>query len=351
MAVQAQYPSNILLPDFRNRSGQDHRNVLLVGFGSDNQMHSQPNQPPHIFNAVPNSVHGQQNGAMFHLPEEPTSRKRPREAVDLIALQHQRPLLINLCDLHQQAPATGPGIVPHSVGTVSTGLRLAFEDEQVNASRPSATRGDAASTFHFLTEDITSQLQKQKEELDQFVRAQADQLRQSLEEKRQRHSQSMLSMIEESVLRQMREKDLEMEKINLRNKELEEQVKQLKLEACIWQSKAKHQEAMVKSLRKSLQQAVVQGREQSKEGCGDSEADDAESVHIDPNAEAHRARSLRGSKNTRDQRTCKVCQKNSVSILLLPCRHLCLCRDCDIAVDSCPLCYSMKNASVEVYMS
>jgi len=203
----------------------------------------------------------------------------------------------------------------------------------------------------FLTEDIASQLQKQKEELDQFVRAQADQLRQSLEEKRQRHSQSMLSMIEESVLRKIREKDLEMEKVNLRNRELEEQVKQLKLEACIWQSKAKHQEAMVKSLRKSLQQAVVQGREQSKEGCGDSEADDAESVHIDPNAEAHRARSLRGSKNTRDQRTCKVCQKNSVSILLLPCRHLCLCRECDIAVDSCPLCYSMKNASVEVYMS
>lgn len=351
MAVQAQYPSNVLLPDFRNRRGQDLRNVLLVGFGSDSQMHSEPNQPSHIFNAVPNSVHGQQNGAMFHLPEDPPSRKRPREAVDLIALQHQRPLLINLCDLHQQAPAAGPGNVPHSVGTVSTGLRLAFEDEQVNASRPSATRGDAASTLHFLTEDIASQLQKQKEELDQFVRAQADQLRQSLEEKRQRHSQSMLSMIEESVLRKIREKDLEMEKVNLRNRELEEQVKQLKLEACIWQSKAKHQEAMVKSLRKSLQQAVVQGREQSKEGCGDSEADDAESSHIDPNVEAHRARSLRGSKNTRDQRTCKVCQKNSVSILLLPCRHLCLCRECDNAVDSCPLCYSMKNASVEVYMS
>ena len=43
------------------------------------------------------------------------------------------------------------------------------------------------------------------------MRAQTDQLRQSLEEKRQRHSQSILSMIEESVLRQMREKDLEME--------------------------------------------------------------------------------------------------------------------------------------------
>ena len=67
----------------------------------------------------------------------------------------------------------------------------------------------------------------------------------------------MLSMIEESVLRKMKEKDLELERINPRNRELEEQVKQLKLEACIFQSKAKHKEAMVKSLRKSLQQDVV----------------------------------------------------------------------------------------------
>ena len=148
-------------------------------------------------------MHGQQNGAMFHMPEDPPSRKRPREAVDIIALQHQRPLLITLCNLHQQAPDAGPGNVPHSVGIVSTGLRLAFEDEQVNSSIPSATRGDAASTLHFLIAHIASQLQKQKEELDQFVRAKADQLRQSLEEKRQRYL-SMLSMIEESVLRKIR---------------------------------------------------------------------------------------------------------------------------------------------------
>ena len=115
-------------------------------------------------------MYGQQNGAIFHLPEEPTSRKGPREVVDLIALQQQKPILINLCDIHQQAPTIGPGIVPNSVGVVSTGLRLAFEDEQINSSRSSATKGDEASTFHFLTDDITSQLQKQKEELDQFVR-------------------------------------------------------------------------------------------------------------------------------------------------------------------------------------
>ena len=105
---------------------------------------------------MPNSMYGQKNGAIFHMPEDSPSRKRPREVVDIMSLQHQRPLLINLCDLHQQAPAAGPGNVPHSVGTVSTSLRLEFEDEQVNSSIPSATRGDAASTLHFITEHIAS---------------------------------------------------------------------------------------------------------------------------------------------------------------------------------------------------
>ena len=69
----------------------------------------------------------------------------------------------------------------------------------------------------------------------------------------------MLSMIEESVLRKIREKYSEMEKFNLRNRELEEQVKQLKLEACIWQRKAKHQEAMVNSLRKTILVLLTNG--------------------------------------------------------------------------------------------
>lgn len=294
-----------------------------------------------------NTAHGQQvlstNGAIFHFPEEPSSRKRPREIVDHIPLQQQRPSLINLSDLQQQ---TGPGIVSHSARTVSTGLRLAFEDEQVNSSTKFAPRVDLASTMPFLSEDITSNLQKQKEEIDQFLRVQGDQLRQALAEKRHRHFRSLLSMIEEAASRQMKEKDLEMEKINLRNMELEEQIKQLKLESCMWQNKVRNQEAVMANLRRSLQQALGQVREQSKEGCGDSEENDAESVHIDPNV-----RSLRASKDLRDQSTCKVCHKNSVSILLLPCRHLCICKDCDVQVDTCPLCYHMKNASVEVYMS
>ncbi|KAH9299776.1 hypothetical protein KI387_031458, partial [Taxus chinensis] len=157
---------------------------------------------------------------MFHLPEEPSSRKRAREVVDHIPLQQQRPSLVNLSDLQQQAV---PGIAPQSARTVSTGLRLAFEDEQVNSSTQFVARCDAGSTLSFLSEDMRTKLQKQKEEIDQYLRVQGDQLRQALAETRQRHSRSLLSMIEEGVTRRMKEKDLEIEKMNLRTMELEEQ--------------------------------------------------------------------------------------------------------------------------------
>ena len=52
-----------------------------------------------------------------------------------------------------------------------------------------------------------------------------------------------------------------------------------------------------------------------------------------------------------EMRKCKICKVNEVCMLLLPCRHLCLCRDCERGMDACPACGTTKNASVQVYMS
>ncbi len=141
-------------------------------------------------------------------------------------------------------------------------------------------------------------------------------------------------------MRRFREKDLEIENIKRQNEELAEHVKQLRMEAHRWEVKAKSNEAMVAALKSNLQQAhqaVALSREQSKEGCGDSEADDA--------------RTFQENRELREQRMCRVCRCNDVSILLLPCRHLCLCKECETRLDACPLCRSLKNASVQVYMS
>lgn len=345
MAIQAQYPSNVLLPDFRTRNGQasDYKGLLGVGFGSAALLDEYHAAGMHIQPPL-NTAHGQRVPSIFPVvfqtPEDQAcSIKRAREPVDLLSLQCKRPSLMSLSDLSQQAP-----------GTVSTGLRLAFEDEH-GTSAPNTAKGDSDSIFSCLSDELNTKLQQQRDEMDQFLRVQGEHLRQSLVEKRQRYLRSLLNVIEEGLSRSLRDKDLEMEKVNRRNMELEERVKQLKLEAHLWQSKARNHEAMVATLKSNLQQAVVQSKEQNREGCGDNEADDAESAHVDPNVEVNYAKPLRGSKDPRDQITCKICRKNAISILLLPCRHLCLCRDCEMTFDTCPVCHAIKNASVEVYMS
>ncbi len=96
------------------------------------------------------------------------------------------------------------------------------------------------------------------------------------------------------------------------------------------------------------QQAVAFSREQSKEGCGDSEADDAASSHHgdDPHAQT-----FKENREVHEQLTCRVCYDNDVSILLIPCQHLCLCKECAARLDKCPLCRCHKVDSLKVYMA
>ncbi len=195
-----------------------------------------------------------------------------------------------------------------------------------------------------------------------FSLSQGEQLRQLLEEKRQRHSRALVAAVEEGVSWQLQEKEMELEKMRRQNSQLAEHVKQVSLEAHRWENKARTYQVMATALRSNLQQAQQQAvalslREQSKEGCGDSEADDAASsshhgdkVVIRDDDDAH-ARTCKENRELREQRCCRVCRCNDVSILLLPCRHLCLCKECESRLDACPLCRSLKNASVQVYMS
>lgn len=195
-----------------------------------------------------------------------------------------------------------------------------------------------------------------------FSFSQGEQLRQLLEEKRQQHSQALVAAVEEGVSWRLREKEMELEKMRRQNSQLAEHVKQVSLEAHRWENKARTYQVMTTALRSNLQQAQQQAvalslREQSKEGCGDSQADDAASsshhgdkVVTRDDDDAH-ARTCKENRELREQRCCRVCRCNDVSILLLPCRHLCLCKECESRLDACPLCRSLKNASVQVYMS
>lgn len=363
MAVQAPH-SAIALPDLPARTSQheniENRSFLnLISYGPSSRL--EDIQHSVVSGAAAVQSHQRLFQPGFSLPNvlflpqplldsttNPAGVKKRRRVSNArrTPQQKQQRAAIPLVDLNQ---AHGSSVAPQS-GVVSIGLRLAFDDDRssVTSSKP-----DMAFAAHaILRDELSAQFSQQQEELDQFLRSQADQLRLALEERRQRHSEALIASIEESVARRIRENEVELEKVNRRNRDLEEQVKLLSVETHMWQSKAKSNEAMVSILKTNLQQAVVQSRDQSKiEGCGDSEADDAASAHLDGNAEAQ-ARFLTGKRDQGELlRACKRCRSKEVSILLLPCLHLCLCNDCKGEVERCPVCNSLSSWSIEVYLS
>lgn len=171
-----------------------------------------------------------------------------------------------------------------------------------------------------------------------FISKQEEQLRRTIAEKRQRHYRALLEAVEESVARKLRVREAEVEKATRRNAELEARAAQLSVEAQVWQAKARAQEATAVSLQAQLQQAMSGGGDGGTDGI-EGQADDAESAHIDPDRVE-----ISGP-------SCKACKKRLASVVLLPCRHLCLCTDCDQVAQTCPLCLSLRNSSVEVYLS
>ncbi|XVE85100.1 hypothetical protein DITRI_Ditri17bG0064800 [Diplodiscus trichospermus] len=279
--------------------------------------------------------------------------KRGRETEDIQRRQKlQISLNYNVCQEEADRSATIP-----NPNAVSTGLRLSYDDDERNSSVTSAsgsmTKGP--SMILSLGDSVRSELDRQKEEFDQYIKIQEEHMTKGIRDMEPRHMASFLAAIEKGVSKKLMEKDIELETMNCKNKELIERIKQVATEAQNWHYRAKYNESIVNVLKSNFQQAISQGAEQGKEGFGDSEVDDAAS-YIDPNnffsipvgAGKSVSRNQHGMK---EQMICWACKSKEASILLMPCRHLCLCKDCDVLISVCPVCQVMKTVGVQVYLS
>ncbi|XP_026655694.1 probable BOI-related E3 ubiquitin-protein ligase 2 isoform X2 [Phoenix dactylifera] len=228
-------------------------------------------------------------------------------------------------------------------GSVSTGLGLSLDDRRVAASS-----GDSPlPLLPMIDEDIDREVQRMDAEMDRFIKIEVERLRQSILEKVQTKQFQTLASVEDSILRKMREKEAEVEEINKRNTELEEQMKQLAMEVGTWQLRVKYNENMITHLKYSLDQVYAQSRD-NKEGCGDSEVDDTASYCN--GGVINLQLMCKENKEMKDSMACKICKHNEACMLLLPCRHLCLCKECESKLSFCPLCQSSKFIGMEIYM-
>ncbi|OIW10322.1 hypothetical protein TanjilG_28073 [Lupinus angustifolius] len=331
MAVQAQYPPNILL---LNRNGQEGNDYSL----------QQPQSKVEL-------LHQSQN---LHNNENANSRQRGREDVvtnpspnnimnPMFPMQPHPQNFIELSQLHNQ----------HQ-NVVSTGLGLSFGDQQKQRLQLHQQQHGCNSSS-FLSEGFSSQVKQKGDEFDIFLHAQGEELMRTLAEKMQRHYQELLRKAEEAVARRLREKEAEVEKAMRRHAELEARAAQMSAEAQVWQAKAMAQEAAAASLQAQLQQTLTAAGSAGCRGGDDGgaglpfaqdggQAEDAESTYIDMDR-------VEVVESVAARAKCKGCRKRVVSVVVLPCRHLCICAECDSRLRACPICLTPKNSTVEVYLS
>ncbi|PKA58879.1 putative E3 ubiquitin-protein ligase LUL3 [Apostasia shenzhenica] len=243
--------------------------------------------------------------------------------------------------------------------TIATGLALAFDGQNRRSS---------------FSEELSALISQQQVEIGQFLLAQVaadlshlshplisssdilviwvlllvrqeEQLRRALAESQQR----LLNAVAESIDRRLTEKEAEVDYEKRRSTELEERLALLRSQSMAWQTRAIAGQAAVSSLHAQIRQVVLRPPVDELTGESPSPLPDAESANMESGPTGPAGPAVRSA----PARPCLRCRQRPASILVLPCRHLCLCSDCASpgAGEGCPACGCLRAGSVEVFFS
>ncbi|RWW32317.1 hypothetical protein GW17_00003014 [Ensete ventricosum] len=314
---------------------------------------------------------GVNDGTVFSDPKSELScnasgpRKRPREAELLVALQQpSQDYKLNL-ESRLRYPNLTNRLVPLS-SIAANVTPSACQQSRLVESGSTSTSGRPAS---LLTQDLVSHLLTQKIEIDALVRLQvrsvvssfpsleskyfssnylkSERLRGGLNEAWRSRCWALLQGVEQHAAKRLTEKEVELEKALKRNSELEERIRQVSTEIQMWSSVAKNHQTVAANLQASLEHVLQEAAAAPapQEGYGDTD-DDAHSGCF-----AVAPALMEVDARRRRKGTCQACGYGKACVLLLPCRHLCLCKVCESTVDACPVCHSAKNCVIQVFIS
>ncbi|CAN8269406.1 unnamed protein product [Cochlearia groenlandica] len=239
----------------------------------------------------------------------------------------------------------------------SSPSRKRFREESLNLVDHTPRQKPCTDPLMFLGQDLSCNVQNHNLDIDRLIYNHVEIMRKEIEEKRKTQEKKIIQAIELGLTKKLRAKDEEINNITKLNLFLEEKVKSLHVENQIWRDVAQSNEATVNALRSNLQQvltAVEKNRweeatvahDDVESCCGSNEVvgDSGENTWrlVGEAQDKKRVRTLASTTK------CRGCGKGEASVLLLPCRHVCLCSKCESLFNTCPICKSPKNATLNV---
>lgn len=294
---------------------------------------------------------------------QPSLKKKSIDTHDALNGQHGLFPAIN-CSQN----AGNPLLFDSLAGLFSTGVRLSLQTRGLDYPLPSTSgRVITNSTIMpVLSRELQYLLLKQKEDIEQEIKVYGQRMRQDLEKKTVNHMRAIIVAMDGGIRKMIKRKDDELERARSTNEKLEKRVKELEEEGRQWKEYARKSEMLAWNLRYRIETAMmkIEANKQSKmEGCGESQElvncasscnpQEKQNHGIGQDQEHQNLSNQQKLQQylNKTQPSCKLCRANHVCILLLPCRHLCLCKSCEALLDHCPLCQVIKNASIQVYLS
>ncbi|KAL0739454.1 hypothetical protein Bca4012_015664 [Brassica carinata] len=183
-------------------------------------------------------------------------------------------------------------------------------------------------------------MEKQRQEIDQFIRIQSERLRYALQEQRKQETETILRTMKTKALVLMAQKEEEMSRALSKNIELENLLRKMETENQTWQRMAHENEAMVASLNSTLEQV----RERAAT-CSDdaTAAEDEGSFCGGGDGDGFPGKKINSC--------CWNCgSSGETRVLFLPCRHLCCCTGCEAGLVLCPICGTPKKNRIEAFI-